>query len=90
MTTSLSELHALNRRNLLKLGLGATALFATVGLSGCTPAPSAKGLYVLRDSDLPVLRALIPVVLEGTAAVHAVEPCCAVWMTNSLTFPRQC
>lgn len=73
MTTCLPDLHTLNRRSLLKLGLGATALLATVGLGGCTPAPSAKGLQVLRASDLPMLRALIPVVLEGTAAVHTVE-----------------
>lgn len=66
--TSLDAAH-LSRRSLLKVGLVGTALLATAGvtasLSGCSSATPASGYAVLRLSDLPFLRALIPVVLEG-------------------------
>lgn len=57
------------RRDFLRVGvLGAMAL-STVSfsamLTGCASAPPASGLRVLRESDLVLLRALMPVVLEG-------------------------
>lgn len=65
----------LSRRGLLKVGLFGTALLATAGvtatLSGCSSTTPASGYAVLRASDLPFLRALIPVVLEGAVAADA-------------------
>lgn len=59
----------LSRRGLLKVGLLGGALLGTAGLtatlSGCSASTPASGLQVLRASDLPFLRALIPVMLEG-------------------------
>lgn len=63
------ETSTLSRRGLLKVGLFGSATLATVGLlgslSGCQAESAATGFSVLRDSDLPMLRRLIPVVLEG-------------------------
>ncbi|HDZ55530.1 MAG TPA: twin-arginine translocation pathway signal protein [Pseudomonas xinjiangensis] len=54
----------LNRRELLKLTLGASLALSTVGvtasLTGCTSGQPADNLAVLRQSDLPVLAALFP------------------------------
>ncbi|MBC9252629.1 twin-arginine translocation pathway signal protein [Pseudomonas alcaligenes] len=65
----------LSRRNLLKVGLVGSALLATAGvtasLSGCSSATTAAGFQVLRDSDLPFLRALIPVMLAGAVGSDA-------------------
>ncbi|MHC6227901.1 twin-arginine translocation pathway signal protein [Pseudomonas sp. X10] len=62
----------MQRRELLKFSLGASAFLATAGLgaslSGCSAQTSAAGFSVLRDNDLPLLRALAPVVLAGTQA----------------------
>ena len=62
----------LSRRGLLKVGLFGSAFLATAGvtasLSGCSASVPASGLATLRSSDLPFLRALIPVVLEVAAA----------------------
>lgn len=62
MTTIASP--RLTRRALLKLGLGASLALSTVGvassLTGCSSSQPANDLQVLRDSDLPVLRALYP------------------------------
>ncbi|MEK1905937.1 MAG: twin-arginine translocation pathway signal protein [Pseudomonas sp.] len=59
----------LSRRGLLKVGLFGTAFLATAGvtatLSGCSSPTPASGYAVLRLSDLPFLRAFIPVILEG-------------------------
>lgn len=59
----------LSRRSLLKFGLLGTAVLATAGVtatltqfSADTPAP---GLSVLRQTDLPFLRAVFPVLLAG-------------------------
>lgn len=74
MNPSLTDTPALSRRGLLKLSLGASVFLSTVGLgaslSGCSPSQPAKGLAALRDSDLPFLRAVIPVMLEGAVAVE--------------------
>lgn len=70
MMTSLPETAVLSRRGLLKFSLGATAFLATAGLgaslSGCSSGAPANGYKALRDSDLPVLRALLPVLLAGS------------------------
>lgn len=54
----------LNRRHLLKLGVGASIALSTAGLvatmSGCTPDKPDAGMQVLRSVDLPVLAALYP------------------------------
>jgi len=73
MTPSLSESPALSRRGLLKIGLCASAFLTTAGLgaslSGCSASVPASGFAILRSSDLPFLRALTPVMLEGAVAV---------------------
>ncbi|MBD9483560.1 twin-arginine translocation pathway signal protein [Pseudomonas sp. PDM14] len=69
MTDTSLTTPALSRRGLLKIGLFGSAFLATAGvtasLSGCSADVPAAGFTVLRQSDLPVLRALIPVVLDG-------------------------
>jgi len=63
------EAPGLSRRGLLKVGLFGTAFLATAGvtasLTGCSANAPAGGFAVLRQSDLPFLRALIPVLLDG-------------------------
>ncbi len=65
----------LSRRGLLKVGLFGSAFLATAGvtasLSGCSASVPASGLATLRSSDLPFLRALIPVVLAGAVKAEA-------------------
>ncbi|MDD2059876.1 twin-arginine translocation pathway signal protein [Pseudomonas sp. GD03860] len=72
MTTSLPAAPALSRRGLLKFSLGASAFLATAGLgaslSGCSAQTPASGFITLRQGDLPLLQAVIPVILAGTAA----------------------
>ncbi|MGN8274644.1 twin-arginine translocation pathway signal protein [Pseudomonas sp. SMN5] len=83
MNPSLIDTPALSRRGLLKFSFGASAFLATVGLgaslSGCSPSHPANGLAVLRDSDLPFLRAVIPVMLDGAVAVENI--CAATDLT---------
>jgi len=59
------------RRELLRLGLCSTALLAGGGLlaslGGCSGERPAAGYRMLREGDLPVLDALVPVLLEGAA-----------------------
>lgn len=72
----MTEIHVenalLSRRGALKVGVCASALLATAGLSaslsGCSASSSARGFAVLRSSDLAFLRALIPVMLLGSVA----------------------
>ncbi|CAK9891825.1 MULTISPECIES: hypothetical protein [Pseudomonas] len=75
MTTSLPALPALSRRGLLKFSLGASAFLATAGLgaslSGCSAQTPASGFITLRQNDLPILHALIPVILAGTPAADS-------------------
>lgn len=65
----------LSRRGALKIGLAASALLTTVGLSasltGCSSNVSARGFSVLRCSDLVFLRSLIPVMLTDSVTAHA-------------------
>jgi hypothetical protein len=67
----------LSRRGLLKVGLLGGAFLATAGvtasLSGCSASVPATGYQVLRASDLPSLRAIIPVVLEGAVRPEALQ-----------------
>lgn len=69
MTGTTLDSPRLSRRGLLKVGLLGGALLGGVGLtaslSGCSASGPAGGFLVLRDSDLPFLRALIPVMLDG-------------------------
>ncbi|MFJ4052242.1 twin-arginine translocation pathway signal protein [Pseudomonas sp. NPDC089743] len=58
----------MQRRDLLRFSLGASVFLASASLVGCSPQGRATGYQVLRDDDLPLLRALIPVVLAGTSA----------------------
>ncbi|WP_338522262.1 twin-arginine translocation pathway signal protein [Pseudomonas batumici] len=71
---SLSESPELSRRSLLKIGLCAGAFLSTAGLaaslSGCSAGHPARGFAVLQDNDLPFLRALIPVMLEGAVSAE--------------------
>lgn len=67
----------LSRRGLLKVGLLGGAFLATAGvtasLSGCSASAPATGYQVLRASDLPSLRAIIPVMLEGAVRPEALQ-----------------
>lgn len=69
MAVNFTDPTVLNRRQFLRIGLFGTALLATAGgvasLSGCSPDTSAQGFQQLRESDLPMLRRVIPVVLAG-------------------------
>lgn len=62
----------LNRRGLLRIGLLGGTLLATSGLaaslSGCSRELAAANFSLLRPSDLPLLRRLIPVLLTGAVA----------------------
>lgn len=59
---------ALSRRSLLKVGLMGSAFLAVGGvgatLSGCSAQP-AGGFLVIRPQDLPILRGLLPAMLNG-------------------------
>ena len=74
MSPSLSDTPALSRRGLLKFSLGASAFLATAGLgaslSGCSSSIPANGFATLRSGDLLFLRALVPVMLEGSVAAE--------------------
>ncbi|MGE6687391.1 twin-arginine translocation pathway signal protein [Stutzerimonas stutzeri] len=63
---------SLNRRGLLKVGLLGGAILAGGGLLSRTLSASAdgpaSGFFVLRDSDLPMLRRVTPLLLEGSTA----------------------
>ncbi|QXH46996.1 twin-arginine translocation pathway signal protein [Pseudomonas xanthosomatis] len=58
----------MQRRELLKFSLGASLFLGTASLVGCSKQQAAAGYQVLRDDDLPLLEALIPMVLAGTQA----------------------
>jgi hypothetical protein len=74
MSPSLPATPALSRRGLLKFSLGASAFLATAGLgaslSGCSSSIPADGFTILRRADLLFLRALVPVMLNGSVAVE--------------------
>lgn len=59
----------LSRRGFLRVGLWSTLGLATVSttalLSGCSSATTASGFQFLREQDVNLFRALLPVVLKG-------------------------
>jgi hypothetical protein len=71
----MNEFH-IDRRQLLKVGLLGGAILAGGGLLSRTIGAAADGpassFHVLRDSDLPMLRRVIPLLLEGSARPDAV------------------
>ena len=77
MTAHSMDAPELSRRSLLKVGLLGSAFLATAGvtasLSGCSASVPAQGLVILRDGDLPFLRALIPVILEGAVPADKMD-----------------
>lgn len=64
----------LSRRSLLKLGIGASAALATAGLtatlSGCSSAAPASSFQVLRDSDIPMLKAIMSTLVGPHPALN--------------------
>ena len=72
MINELIPAGGLSRRNVLKIGVCASAFLTTAGvaasLSGCSSDIAASGFVSLRASDLPFLRAVIPVMLEGASS----------------------
>ncbi|KAF1054886.1 MAG: hypothetical protein GAK43_00625 [Stenotrophomonas maltophilia] len=74
MTDTSLTAPGLTRRGLLRVGLLGGAFLATAGvtasLSGCSTSTPASGMRVLRESDLPFLRALIPVMLAGAVTAE--------------------
>ncbi|MDF0734092.1 twin-arginine translocation pathway signal protein [Pseudomonas entomophila] len=84
----------MQRRELLRLSLGASAFLATASLVGCSPQSPAQGYRALRDDDLPLLSVLIPVVLAGTAAtadpvLHSLDRKLAALSPEMLKLTRQ-
>ena len=84
----------MHRRDLLRFSLGASAFLATASLVGCSPQAPACGYQVLRADDLPLLRAMIPVVLAGTAAsdvlvLHSLDHKLAALSPEMLKLTRQ-
>lgn len=63
-----------SRRSFLKLGLGASAVLATAGLtatlSGCSSDSPASGFQVLRDSDIPMLSAIMSTLVGPHPAMN--------------------
>ncbi|MEB0039448.1 twin-arginine translocation pathway signal protein [Pseudomonas sp. MH10] len=80
------ESPGLSRRSALKVGLCAGAFLSTAGLaaslSGCSASVPASDFNVLRDSDLPFLRALIPVMLEGSLGAVSIQDAVAGTLKN--------
>ncbi|MDD0973608.1 twin-arginine translocation pathway signal protein [Pseudomonas fontis] len=62
MTTIEPATPTLNRRSLLKFSLGATLL---LNIAGCGSDIPANRYLILRDADLPMLRAIIPVIVTS-------------------------
>lgn len=64
----------LQRRQLLKLGLGASVMLATAGLtatlSGCSSEQPREGFEVLRDSDIPMIQAVLPALVGPHPALN--------------------
>ncbi len=86
MNDSVVAIPALSRRGLLKVGLMGSAFLATAGLtaslSGCSASTPANGFAVVRDSDLPFLKAVIPVMLAGAVKPEAMQQAIAATLQN--------
>lgn len=74
MSDTTLESAGLSRRSLMKVGLIGGAFLATAGvtasLTGCSAEKPASGLEKVRESDLPFLRALLPVMLLGAVSAE--------------------
>lgn len=72
MTDTTQSGPMLSRRDFLKVGLLGAAFLATAGvtasLSSCSADGPASGFAVLRETDMPFLRAVLPVLLTGAVA----------------------
>jgi len=84
----------MQRRDLLRFSLGASVFLASASLVGCSPQAPATGYRTLRDDDLPLLGALIPVVLAGTSAsealvLHSLDDKLAALSPEMLKLTRQ-
>lgn len=84
----------MQRRDLLRFSLGASLFLASASLVGCSPQAPATGFRMLRDEDLPLLRALIPVVLAGASAsealvLHSLDDKLAALSPEMLKLTRQ-
>nr|WP_249791831.1 twin-arginine translocation pathway signal protein [Pseudomonas putida] len=91
---SSAERRPVHRRDLLRFSLGVSAFLAGASLVGCSAQTAASGYQVLRDDDLPLLRALIPVVLAGTQAsehlvLHSLDRKLAALSPEMLKLTRQ-
>ncbi|NGO90263.1 hypothetical protein LG409_07925 [Halomonas sp. NyZ770] len=68
----------LSRRELLKLGAGASLVLTTAGmtatLTGCSSSEPATDYQVLRTSDLPILGAILPALVGPHPAMPAQIP----------------
>jgi hypothetical protein len=86
MNDSVIDAPGLSRRGLLKVGLMGSAFLATAGLtaslSGCSASTPANGFAVVRDSDLPFLKAVIPVMLAGAVKPEAMQQAIAGTLQN--------
>lgn len=84
----------MHRRDLLRFSLGASVFLSTASLVGCAPQTCAAGFSVLREDDLPMLAAVIPVVLGGTQAsetlvLHSLDHKLAALSPPMLKLTRQ-
>lgn len=98
MSDTTLESAGLSRRSLMKVGLIGGAFLATAGvtasLTGCSAEKPASGLEKVRESDLPFLRALLPVMLLGAVSAEqmpkAVEGAIQSLTTTWRGSPRRC
>jgi hypothetical protein len=78
ITSDDAALHDLDRRSFLKLGFAGTVALSTIsvgaGLAGCHRAQeaTAAGYAALRDADVRLLSALVPVILAGALPTEPV------------------
>lgn len=84
----------MHRRDLLRFSVGASAFLAGASLVGCSAQTPAPGFQTLRADDLPLLRALYPVVLAGTQAtetlvLHSLDRKLAALSPEMLKLTRQ-
>lgn len=84
----------MHRRDLLRFSLGASLIQAGTSLVGCRAQTAATGYHALRDDDLPLLSALIPVVLAETLAaetlvLHSLDHKLAALSPEMLKLTRQ-
>lgn len=86
----ITQTGAVSRRQLLKLGMIGGAVLATAGgiagLSGAFRSTPAVGFQQLREADLPMLRSIIPVILDGALPAEPVTAVNAILrgLDNSL------